>query len=128
MDKINKYKVDDIVYSVSINEFLIININKLKVESFFFNNLPEYNIFIYSCLGLGNKIDRTNELSLTEEEIQCEKNNDWFEFSCFEFKRKRDPSKAISSSAVESYLYFEHELEEVIQEKLKERIKQNDLK
>lgn len=127
MDKINKYKVDDIVYSVSINKFLLINITKLKVESFFFNNLPEYNTFIYSCLGLDGEIDRTHELPLTEEEIQCEKNNDWLEFSCFEFKRERDPGRTISSTSIESALHFEHELVQVIQEKLKERIKQNDL-
>jgi len=127
MEQINKYKKDDIVYSVYVNKFLIIIINKLRIESYFFNHLPIYNTFIYSCLGLDTEVNRTYEIDLTKEEIECDKENNYFNFKCSSLKRERNPGKVSSSSTVESELYLENELEKIIQQKLNKRIEQNRL-
>ena len=117
----NKFNKGDIVYSVDVNEYLIVSINKLIVESFFFNHLPEYNKFIYSCQGnLEHTIIRDYELPLTQEEI--EEQNSPFKSS---FRDKRNPGVTSSCSSVEEYLYTKEELNDAIEYKVQKMREQN---
>lgn len=102
----NKFNKGDIVYSVDVNEHLIINVNKLIIGRFFFNDRPETNTYIYSYIGLENNVIRDHEIETSE--------------------LNRYPGKHISGSCVESHLYSKEELESAIQRRLEERIQQNE--
>ena len=116
----NKFNKGDIVYSIYVDEYLIVNINKLVVDSFFFNNLPQYNKFIYSCKGgLEQMIIRDFELPLTQDEID----NKSSMFSSI--RDKRNPGATIHSSTTEDSMYLKEEVEGAIQTLLEERREMN---
>jgi hypothetical protein len=118
---LNKFNKGDIVYSISVNEYLIVSINKLIVESFFFNDLPEYNKFIYSCQGnLEHTIIRDYELPLTQEEIEEQKSPFYSSM-----RDKRNPGATISSSSSEECLYTKEQLNYVIEYEVQKRREQN---
>lgn len=123
MEKINKYKEDDIVYSVDVTEYLVVNINQLIVTSFFFNELPEYNKFIYSCDGLGQIVVRDFELPETEEEKATATATQVYKSHREE--GKRHPSRTISTSSSEDYLFTKDDLEENINRLIEERKQMN---
>lgn len=114
----NKFDKGDIVYSIDVNPYLIVNINKKIVSDYFHNNLPDINTYIYSCIGLGNTIIKDYEISEEQKNII----NSVFTNSPFE----KNPGKTISSSSSESYLFFKEELEIAIKRLVEERKIQNE--
>lgn len=119
--KKNKFKKGDIVYSIDVNKHLIINVNKLIIESLFFNDLEKYNTYIYSYIGLENEVIRDHEIPETEEEIKKKEEEDIFS----SINDERKPSMSISGSGVESSFCTKDELEDEIAKKLNQRIEQN---
>jgi len=106
----NKFNKGDIVYSVDVNQRLLVNVNKLIINSFFFNDRPETNTYIYSYIGLENNVIKDYEITESQEISELD----------------RYPGKHISGSCVESHLYSKEELESAIQRRLEERIQQEE--
>jgi hypothetical protein len=104
---VNKFNIGDIVYSVYVSECLVVNVNQLVVDSFFFNNHPDHNKFIYSCTGIGQVVIRDYETPVVEGE-DCDRN----------------PGATISSSTSEDFMYS-GDLEEVIALKVEQRRESN---
>lgn len=106
----NKFKNEDIVYYVNVTECLVVDINKLIVKNFFFNHLPQYNKFIYSCDAIEQIIIRDYELPLKENELDSDYS-----------KRQRNPATVISTSTSEEFLYSKEELTDIIPILINER-------
>lgn len=97
---INKFNKGDIVYSISVYNSLVININKMIVSSYHISN-DEY---VYHCVGLENEVIRDYELPNSKE---C------------------NPGRTVSSHSSDSGLYFKSELEKETKKSLENRIIQN---
>jgi hypothetical protein len=107
----SKFKQGDIVYSINVSKYLIINVTKLVVDYFFFNDRPEHNKYIYHCIGLDHDVIRDNEIQKIDKDSKV-----------------RVYGKTISGSFSEESLCKKSELEEKIKLELNERIKQNERK
>ena len=52
----NLYKEGDILYTIDVDENLDVSINKVIITSFFYNDLPQYQEYIYSYQGLEGNV------------------------------------------------------------------------
>jgi len=118
--KNRKYNKGDIVYSVSVNNHLIVNINKLIIDSYFYNEKTErYN---YDCIGLGNEVIRDHEVFEKKPKKTTKrptKRNPIYSYNSD--KRERNPGPTKTSTASEPFIYTKDEIEGVIEIALKEK-------
>lgn len=109
MQNKSKFQQGDIVYSINVSKYLIVNVTKLVVDSFFFNDRPEHKKYIYHCIGLDHDVIRDHEIQKVDKD-----------------SKERSHGKTISGSFSEESLCNKSELQEKIKREIANSIQQNE--
>jgi len=105
----SKFKEGDIAYWIDISQLNVVTIIRGIIKSAYFNDLPEYNKWIYDADTECIKRIRTYQLDSSQYIIDTRKHNDEDKIKS-SIKEELNPNNCISSSGSEETFYSKNEI------------------